>query len=269
MDFEFGDTVWRKIQNQTTHCYCSSNAYQLSYSPPSSSPASALTWSLCWLCCNLNQIMSHFCPDPPKSLPLRRLSSLLWPQVKALLSISCHCPHCSAPGTPAHLSPSNTFTLPQSFALACCLPCDAPLPWIPDYLCLFLELNSKISSQRDHLWPGSISTLGPLPCFIFIIALSITWFWVLIFFCFCLSILWGIHAELHSQLICLAGLVEEQWPWGQQELYGPDFPNQKIVHCPVMENIHLFVCLCIYLFVSQKDLSQFTKMHKIQQDDIN
>lgn len=46
MDFEFGDTVWRKIQNQTTylfsHCYCNSNAHQLSYSPPSSSPCFSL-----------------------------------------------------------------------------------------------------------------------------------------------------------------------------------------------------------------------------------
>lgn len=246
MDFEFGDTVWRKIQNQTTHCYCSSNAYQLSYSPPSSSPASALTWSLCWLCCNLNQIMSHFCPDPPKSLPLRRLSSLLWPQVKALLSISCHCPHCSALGTPAHLSPSNTFTLPQSFALACCLPCNAPLPWIPDYLCLFLELNSKISSQRDHLWPGSISTLGPLPCFIFIIALSITWFWVLIFFLFL-----SLHPLGNS---CWASFTADLfgWPCGRTVALGTAgtlwtwFPKPK--NCTLSsDGEYSFVCLFVYI----------------------
>lgn len=184
MDFEFGDTVWRKIQNRTTylfsHCYCSSNAYQLSYSPPSSSPCFSLDLIIVLIVLQLKSDHVTLLPRPTKVFA----SSLLWPQVKALLSISCHSPHCSAPGPPAHLSPSNTFTLPQSFALASCLPWDAPLPWIPDYLCLFLELNSKIFSQGDHLWPGSISTLGPLPCFIFITALSITWLWVLIFFVF-------------------------------------------------------------------------------------
>ena len=247
MDFEFGDTVWRKIQNQTTHCYCSSNAYQLSYSPPSSSPASALTWSLCWLCCNLNQIMSHFCPDPPKSLPLRRLSSLLWPQVKALLSISCHCPHCSALGTPAHLSPSNTFTLPQSFALACCLPCNAPLPWIPDYLCLFLELNSKISSQRDHLWPGSISTLGPLPCFIFIIALSITWFWVLIFFVF-VSPSFGefMLSFIHSWSVRLA-LWKNSGPGDSRNFMDLISQTKKLY---IVQWWRIFICLSVCVYTS-------------------
>lgn len=33
--------------------------------------------------------------------------------------------------------------------------------------------------------------------------------------------------------------------------------------------MHLFVCLCTHLFVSQKDLRQLTEMHEIQHDDIN
>lgn len=38
----------------------------------------------------------------------------------------------------------------------------------------------------------------------------------------------------------------------------------KILICrPVMiQNMHLFVCLCIYLFISPGDLRQLTKMHK-------
>lgn len=274
MDFEFGDTVWRKIQNQTTylfsHCYCSSNAHSSPTGLLAPHPASALTWSLHWLCCNLNQIMSHFCPDPPVFASQKIIKSLPWLQVKALLSVSWHSPHCSALGTSAHLSPSNTFNLPQSFALASCLAWDAPLPWIPDYLFLFLELNSKIPSQWDHLWPSYISTLVLLPCFIFITALSITWLCVLIFFVFVSPSLGEFMLSfLHSWSVWLA-LWNNDGPGESRNFMNPISQTKKLY---IVQWWRIFICLSVcvytYLFVSQKDLSQFTKMHKIQQDDIN
>ena len=191
--------------------------------------------------------MSHFCPDPPVFASQKIIKSLPWLQVKALLSVSWHSPHCSALGTSAHLSPSNTFNLPQSFALARCLAWDAPLPWIPDYLFLFLELNSKIPSQSDHLWPSYISTLVPLPCFIFITALSITWLCVLIFFIF-VSPSFGefMLSFIHSWSVWLA-LWNNDDPGESRNVMDPISQTKKVIHCPVMENIHLFVCLCIYI----------------------
>lgn len=49
------------------------------------------------------------------------------------------------------------------------------------------------------------------------------------------------------------------------------FPMSKIVICCLVmrQDMHLFICLYIYLFVSQKDLRQLTKRYQIQQDDIN
>lgn len=162
--------------------------------------------------------MSHPCPDPSNLLLSEHRVFSVALGLKALLLISCHSPRPrSAPGTPAFLNSSNSFSLPPRFALASPSAWNALPAWTP-------WLSLSLPWDLSQITPGqAVCALVSLPCFIFLRALSITWLFVITFLLLSPNT-WTVDVELCSQQPRLPGLV------AQQELYGRDFPNQKWWH---------------------------------------